>query len=193
MKTLALIGSLTWLGLWLTPDQQGGRLFRQGKFREAAAAFRDPMWQGTAWYRAGEFEKAAQAFARRNHAEALYNQGNAWLFRGKYDLAIHCYLQALEARPDWKEARENLAIARARAKNLASKGGDFGDQREGADEIVFDKDKPGGGQDTEINAGQASSEAAIQEMWLRRVQTRPADFLKAKFAWQHAEAREGEP
>jgi Ca-activated chloride channel family protein len=26
----------------------------------------------------------------------------------------------------------------------------------------------------------------MQAMWLRRVQTRPADFLRAKFAYQHA-------
>jgi len=51
----------------------------RGEFVEAAQAFRDPMWQGAACYRAGEFEKAAQAFARRDTAEAHYNQGNAWL------------------------------------------------------------------------------------------------------------------
>jgi hypothetical protein len=43
----------TWIGLWLTPDQQGQRLFDRAEFRDAAETFRDPMWQGTAWFRAG--------------------------------------------------------------------------------------------------------------------------------------------
>jgi Ca-activated chloride channel family protein len=31
----------------------------------------------------------------------------------------------------------------------------------------------------------------MQALWLRRVQTRPADFLRAKFAYQQAAQAEG--
>ena len=116
MKILAVTIALTWTALWLTPDQQGRRHFDRGEFRAAAQAFDDPMWQGTAWYRAGEFEKAAQAFARRDNAEAHYNQGNAWLMHGKYQTAIGAYERALEQRPGWTEAIENRDLAAARAK-----------------------------------------------------------------------------
>ena len=191
MKVFALIAAVTWAGLWFTPDQQGQRHFQRGEFGEAAAAFRDPLWQGAAWYRAGEFEKAAQAFARRDNAEAHYNQGNAWLMRGKYETAIASYDRALEKRPDWKEAAENRAIAAARAKMTEAKGGDMGDQLLGADKIVFDKKAKNEGQDTEITGGKALSDQEIQALWLRRVQTRPADFLKAKFAYQRAVRAEG--
>jgi Ca-activated chloride channel family protein len=177
--------------LWFTPDQQGQRLFQRGEFAEAAEVFRDPMWQGAAWFRAGEFERAGQAFARRDTAEAHYNQGNAWLMRGKYETAIASYDRALEKRPDWKEASDNRALAIARARMVEQKGGDMGDQMIGADKIVFDKTAKNGGQETEVAGGKALSDQEVQSLWLRRVQTRPADFLKAKFAYQVAMQQEG--
>jgi Ca-activated chloride channel family protein len=192
MKTITLIAAITWIGLWFTPDQQGQRHFKRGEFTAAAQSFRDPMWQGAAWYRAGEFDKAAQAFARRDTAEANFNQGNSWLMRGKYETAIASYDRALEQQPDWREARENRDLAEARAKMVEQKGGDMGNQKIGADKIVFDKKKKSGGQDTTTEGGQAVSDSSVQAMWLRRVQTNPADFLKAKFSYQNAMEQEGE-
>ncbi|HUU36513.1 MAG TPA: tetratricopeptide repeat protein [Vicinamibacterales bacterium] len=147
------------------------------------------MWAGAAWFRAGEFEKAAQAFARSDTAEAHFNQGNARLLRGSYADAIESYDRALERRPEWIEASENRALAQARAKVVEQKGGDMGDQKIGADEIVFDNEAKSAGQETEIAGAEALSDQEIQALWLRRVQTRPAAFLKAKFAFQRA-ARE---
>ena len=65
-------------------------------------------------------------------------------------------------------------------------GGDMGDQKIGADDVVFDKNKKQGGQDTETEASEPLSDSAMQEMWLRRVQTKPADFLRSKFSFQLA-------
>jgi Ca-activated chloride channel family protein len=113
MKTIAIIAALTWAGLWFTPDQQGRRHFERGEFTEAAAVFQDPLWQGTAFYRAGEFEKAARAFARRDTAEAHYNQGSAWLMNGKYEDAIDSYDRALAKRPGWQQAADNRDLAGA--------------------------------------------------------------------------------
>ena len=188
---LLIAGHRSLITYFLTPDQQGQRHFQRGEFAPAAKAFHDPMWQGTAWYRAGEFEKAAQAFARRDTAEAYFNQGNAWLMRGKYDTAITCYDQALEKRPGWKEATENRALASARMRMTGAPGGDLGDQKLGADKIVFDKKAKNEGQDTEVAGGKALSDQEMQALWLRRVQTRPADFLKAKFSYQQAARAEG--
>ncbi|UUO07187.1 tetratricopeptide repeat protein [Blastopirellula sp. J2-11] len=181
---------VAWTGLWLTPDQAGQRYFRDQKFPAAAQAFEDPLWQGTAWYRAGEFEKATQAFARVSSAEGKYNEGNAWLMLGKYDKAIASYDQSLEKRPGWREAAENRKLAQARQEKRKQEGGDLGDQQEGADEIVFDK-KNDQGQETQVDGEKATSDAAVQAIWLRQVQTKPADFLKAKFSYQHAQSAEG--
>lgn len=186
IKTFLLSMLVTWNALWFTPDQQGQRYFERGEFAEAAKIFRDPFWQGTAWYRAGEFEKSAQSFARRDTAEAHYNQGNAWLMHGDYAAAIVSYDRALEKRPDWKQAAENRALALSRAKMGEQNGGDMGDQKIGADKTVFDKKAKNEGQDTETAGGKTLSDQEIQALWLRRVQTRPADFLKAKFAYQQA-------
>lgn len=188
---LLITGHRSLITYFLTPDQQGQRHFQRGEFAPAAKAFHDPMWQGTAWYRAGEFEKAAQAFARPDTAEAYFNQGNAWLMRGKYDTAITCYDQALEKRLGWKEATENRALASARMKMTEAPGGDLGDQKLGADKIVFDKKAKNEGQETEVAGGKALSDQEMQALWLRRVQTRPADFLKAKFSYQQAARAEG--
>jgi Ca-activated chloride channel homolog len=191
MKIFTLIAVITWSGLWFTPDQQGQRHFQRGEFAEAAKDFRDPMWQGAAWYRAAEFEKAAQAFARRDTAEGHFNQGNSWLMRGKYATAIACYDHALEKRPGWKEATENRALAAARLKMIEATGGDMGDQKLGADKIVFDKKANNEGQETEVAGGKELSDQEMQALWLRRVQTRPADFLRAKFAYQQAVRSQG--
>jgi Ca-activated chloride channel family protein len=191
VKVFLFIAAATWAGLWFTPDQQGRRHFQRGEYVEAAQTFLDPMWQGIAWYRAGEFEKAAQAFARRDTAESHFNQGNAWLMRGKYDVAIGSYDRALEKRPGWKAATDNRDLAIARAKILEQKGGDMGDQKLGADKVVFDKNAKNEGQETKVSGAKAMSDQDIQAMWLRRVQTRPADFLKAKFSYQQAVGNEG--
>ena len=62
----------------------------------------------------------------------------------------------------------------------------MGDQKIGADEIKFDNKKKSEGQDTETQGDQPLSDSAMQALWLRRVQTKPAEFLKAKFAFQLA-------
>jgi Ca-activated chloride channel family protein len=36
-----------------------------------------------------------------------------------------------------------------------------------------------------VAAGEHLSNEQVQALWLRRVQTKPADFLRAKFAYQY--------
>ena len=187
---LATIG-FSWMALWWTPDQQGQRYYNHQEYAKAAEAFSDPLWEGAAWYQAGDYKKAVQAFARVSTPEAKFNEGDAWMLLGNYQNAIDRYNKALKTRPDWKEAKENRDLAFARAKLLNNQGGDAGDQRLGADSIVFDRKQSSGGQDTEVTGNKALSSATIQAMWLRRVQTKPADFLRAKFAYQLSMESEG--
>ncbi|TWT73122.1 tetratricopeptide repeat protein [Allorhodopirellula solitaria] len=183
--TFLIIGALAWSNLWFSPDQQGQRLTDRGEFSQAAAAFQDPMRQGIAWFRAGEFKKAEKSFARISTPDAIYNRANSQVMLGKYEAAIKTYDRAIQKQPDFPDAVTNREIAVIRAKRVVQEGGDLGDQQEGADEIKFDKKKPGG-QETVVQAQQPISNAAMQAMWLRRVQTKPAEFLKAKFAYQDA-------
>lgn len=180
------VGTIRNPQFWRTADQRGDHLFAEKKFAEAAQAYSDPWRIGVAQYRNGDFEAAAKTFARVPGADGAFDQGNAWLMHGKYDSAIESYDRALGFRPGWKEAEENKALALAR-KQLIDKAGE--DRQESADaykpdEIVFDQkgaDKKG--QPVEMN-GEKMSDEELRATWLRRVQTTPGDFLRAKFAYQ---------
>ena len=175
--------------LLLTPDQRGHKLFRQGQYEEAAEQFTDPSWQATAWFRAGEFKKGAGIWAGLGSAEAVFNEGNALVMLGKYEQAVERYDQALKLRSTWEPAVTNRGIAAARAERLKKEGGDMTGGEMGADEISFDtgKKSDGGDQDQEVVAGDSLSDEEMRAVWLRRVETKPADFLRAKFAYQHAQ------
>ena len=176
------------ISFFLTPDQQGRLLFNREHYIESAKVFRDPTWQATAWYRAGEFKKAAGIFAGLDTAEGAFNQGNALAMQGKYADAIPRYERALELRSGWKDAEFNLKIVRQSAEKLKQEGGEGTGGKLGADDIQFSKDPPKGstGDEEAVEGDGNISEAEVQAMWLRRVQTKPADFLRAKFAYQAA-------
>jgi Ca-activated chloride channel family protein len=200
MKRLLFLASLLLLvalafGTWRVPDfwrtanQRGDALMRAGKFSEAAKAYTDPWRIGVAQYRNGDFEAAAKTFARVPGARGAFDQGNAWLMHGKYDDAVASYDRALGYRAGWKEAEDNKALAVARKAKMEAAGENAEEEQTGQDkpdEIVFDqkggdkKSKP-----TELAQGDMS-DAGLQATWLRRVQTTPGDFLKAKFAYQAA-------
>jgi Ca-activated chloride channel family protein len=91
--------------------------------------------------------------------------------------------------PNWPEAQANRALAEARRQQLAPPDDDAGGTggQEKADEYVFN-DRPqqsGDKKDVEVIAGENLSNDQVQALWLRRVQTKPADFLRAKFAYQY--------
>ena len=182
------VQAASWAGLWLTPDQQGQRLFDRGEFQSAAEEFADPFRKGSAFYRAGEFEKSAAVFGRINSPQAAYNRGNALLLLGQYDEAIFSYEKALQGQPGWEDAIQNRDIARARLERLEppeSDEGGTGGMLE-ADEIVFDTSGRvnKSGQEQEVESGGPMSDEEMRSVWLRRVQNNPADFLRARFAWQ---------
>jgi Ca-activated chloride channel family protein len=189
------IADWSFANLWRTPDQQAQRLFNQGQYAEAAKRFSDPMRQGMSAYRAGDFKAAAAAFARYDTSEAVFNRGNALVMSGQYAEAIKSYDRALQLRPDWTAAQVNRSIAVARRDRLTppeDDAGGTGDQLE-ADAIVFDNRARTASQTQEVDvgAGNQLSDDELRALWLRRVQTQPADFLRAKFSYQLSQAEKG--
>jgi Ca-activated chloride channel family protein len=180
-----------WVDLWLTADQQGQRLMDKGEYARAAVKFTTPEQMGAALFLAGEFEDAASVLGRSRTAEADYNRGNAFVMLGQYDEAIEAYQSALTRNPGWLEAEQNLQIARLRQQALAPPEDDFGGtggQLE-ADEIVFDEDgrvNKSSSEEVIDAADQQLGEEAMRALWLRKVETRPADFLAARFNYQLA-------
>ena len=176
---------------WLTADQRGDRLMREKKYAEAAKAYADPRRAGVAEFRNGDFKVAAKTFARVPGADGAFDQGNAWLMAGAYDGAVASYDRALGFRPGWKDAEENKALALARKKAIDDAGKNAADEQTGEndpDEIVFDGKKTGEDKDAKPLelAGEKMSDDQLRATWLRRVQTTPGQFLKAKFAYQAA-------
>ena len=70
---------------------------------------------------------------------------------------------------------------------LKQEGGEGTGGMLGADDIVFTEgnNSPSAGEE-QTEGGKPMSDAEQRAVWLRRVQTRPADFLAAKFAYQVA-------
>jgi len=171
----------------LTADQKGYREFQQEQYFDAATQFADPMWTGVALFRQGEFEQATGVFAGFDTAASAFNQGNALLMRGNYEEAAERYARALELRPGWDDAITNREIALGRAERLKQEGGDMTGGMLGADDIVYTTgESPPSAGEEQTDGGQPLSESEIRGLWLRQVQTKPADFLSAKFAYQYA-------
>ncbi|MEO0650596.1 MAG: hypothetical protein AAFZ65_07960, partial [Planctomycetota bacterium] len=92
-----------------------------------------------------------------------------------------------EERPEWEAARVNRDVARRRIRGEP----EVGEATEvGADGVVFDPHPKSGGDTVTVEPEQALSDQSMRALWLRNVQTRPGDFLRAKFAYQ--QATEGE-
>ncbi len=173
------------VAFFVTPDQQADWFFRHGRFVEAAARYTDPLRQGVAWYRAAEFESAARAFASAPGPDGAFNEGNASLMAGAYDRAIAAYARALALQPGWTLALENRELAMARRDRVKQEGDEVTDGQLEADDSVVDLNRTGR-QDRDTDAGAPMSDADLDALWLRRVQTTPGDFLRAKFAYQAA-------
>ncbi len=187
----ALILSLVWLlfvyegpmnRLFMTADQAGYRYFEQKEYEKAAKTFEDQRFKGASYFKAGEFENAKAIYQNISTKEGKYNLGNAEVMLGKYDGAISAYEVALKIDPNFKEAKQNLVLAKARKiLKEPENDGEQGVGELGADEIVFDN-KKGKGVDDDSSSTEES--ASGNANWLDRLQTGPKDFLKNKFRYQ---------
>lgn len=170
-----------------TMDQKAYASYQKGDFQQAAEQFSDPNWRGIAYAKAGDFEEAANVFSGIQTVQGFYNHGNALVMLGKYSAAIEVYDKALALGPN-EDAKTNRAIAEARMKALDFEGGNMTDGKIGSDGITFEKGKGAPNEDAgeEVVQGGDLNDAQMREVWLRKVQTQPADFLKVKFMYQDA-------
>jgi len=173
------------MDLWLTPDQQGRYYFQRDDYKTAAERFEDPMWKGIALTRAGDYAAAVDQFSMQDSAEAWYNQGNALAHLKKYPEAAAAYEQALSRHHPWQEAQENLELVRSLIPAQKPEKQQEGQQLPPdikPDEMKFDeKGKQGQRKQTSVDP------AKMADIWMRNIQTTPADFLRRRFAIQAAE------
>jgi Ca-activated chloride channel family protein len=184
-------GGSRFADLWLTADQQGRWHFDRGDYATAAERFEDPLWKGVSLYREGNFEEAIDWLARSDSPEADFNLGNTYARLERYEEAVASYDAALTVRPDWVEAQENRDLVQSLIPDQEEEGDEpppGGDPSLPPDEIEFDER----GQKGEAGrvAGEQFTDEQIAEIWLRRLQTTPADFLRRRFAVEMVEAAE---
>ena len=176
---------IKWLDLWMTHDQQGRYFYEHGDFRRAAAGFDDPIWRGLAFARAGDFDEAIDAFALSDSPEAWYNQGNALAHLGKYADAAQAYQQALAERHPWPEAQDNLALVQSLIPKPKQNKKKKDEEQEISpdlppDQMKFDEKGKQGKKITIL----AKIPVSSADIWMRNIQTTPADFLRRRFAIQ---------
>ena len=169
--------------LFVTADQRGYHQYEKQNYLDAAKDFENISFKGASYFRAAEFKNAVSVYQNLSSKEDTYNLGNAYVMLGNYDNAIKTYKRALEIDPDFKEAQENLVVAKAR-KILKEPENDGlqGVGALGADEIVYDNTE-GKGVDDDTSAQKDTQSG--NPNWLDRLQTGPKDFLKNKFSYQY--------
>ncbi len=173
------------LGWWLTPDQQGRWWLERGDLQRAARHFSDPFWLGLTHARAENWQAAADAFARVDSAAGWFNQGHMLARAGRYADAVAAYDQALLRMPGWPEALAD----RDKLRTLLPP--DPPEDKDGADLQPGESDgnEPGQRRPTKTQAPRRLTEAEIQGLWLQRLDTSPAGFLRRKFALEAAPAK----
>jgi Ca-activated chloride channel homolog len=187
-----LIAHGSMMDLWLTPDQQGRYYFERHNYRTASERFQNPLWRGIACYQDGNFGAAVAQFARIETPEGYYDLGNAYAHSGKLEQAAASYEEALRRKPDYREARENLDIVQSliqkqKGKKKEDEAPQEHDPTYTADQVKFDE-KGKKGSKGEVAQSELTTEQ-IQDLWMRGLQTTPADFLRMKFAVQIEESK----
>ncbi|WP_231737748.1 tetratricopeptide repeat protein [Terracidiphilus gabretensis] len=176
----------SWMDIWLTHDQQGRYYYQYGDFRKAADRFDDPLWRGIALAHAGDYEAALNVFSLSDTAEAWYNQGDALAHLKRYPDAIQAFQEALSKRPSWTEARENLALMKSLIPKPPPKKKNQEREEEAndpPDQVKFDELGKQGKKTVRLKLDPKK----MEEIWMRNIQTTPADFLRRRFAMQAAQ------
>lgn len=181
----------TLAGWFWTADQRGARLYAAHRYAEAAETFADPQWRAAALFRAGKYAEAAAALAAIPTATAQANRGLS-LVRGRdYQAGADAFEGALKLDPSNAAAARDLDVTRRIIAYLTETrdAEDQDSQSEPPDDTATDLSGDQG-RLARIDASSQLSEDAA-EQWMRAVETKPADFLKSRFAIEAAAPQAG--
>jgi len=113
--------AFNWHDLWQRPDQQAITAFKKKDYQEAAKRAKDPEWQAASLYRDGKFKQAAAALKPLTAARDHYNRGNALARAGELKKALAAYDQALKLDPKMEDARFNRELVEKLLKQQQQK------------------------------------------------------------------------
>lgn len=183
------------MDLWLTKDQQGERLFEQEAFLLAAETFDDNHWKAVSFYMAGEFSKAQMYFMRGDNVTSQLGLAASLARQKEYVAARNIYQQILNDAPGNETATHNLALVEGIIKhiNQFTEGQGKSNEQQSSRELG-DRPQTTDGVTQEVakellikehlTANQILNDAAMNEKWMKRVQSDLADFLAVKFSAQ---------
>ncbi|MCG9698923.1 VWA domain-containing protein [Vibrio natriegens] len=194
-----------WWDLWLTPDQQGQRLFNKQAYLDAAKHFSDPLRKGTAYYYASEFELAHSAFLEMQNDPSeevrdfgLYNAASA-LARQREYLAARDLLQSLANKSTLSQAlrpdvEHNLKVIGGIVEDINQMSeSQAGTEQEMSTELGDNPQTAEGAEEQTsqemmiketLSAADILGNQEVADKWLKRVESDPRDFLLAKFQIQ---------
>ncbi|ANQ29392.1 hypothetical protein BA894_23780 [Vibrio natriegens] len=194
-----------WWDLWLTTDQQGQRLFNKQEYLAAAKQFSDPLRKGTAYYYASEFELAHSAFLETQNDRSeevrdfgLYNAASA-LARQREYLAARDLLQSLANKPTLSQAlrhdvEHNLKVIGGIVEDINQMSeSQAGTEQEMSTELGDNPQTAEGAEEQTsqemmiketLSAADILGNQEVADKWLKRVESDPRDFLRAKFQIQ---------
>ncbi len=190
------------LDYFVTKDQQGRWYFEKQDYRKAAEHFQNPLWKGTAYYLNEDFKLAQEYFSRIESTEGLFNMANSLAHERNYVLASRVFEQILSQHDNHEAALNNKKILRKimdeinmfSASQQAESGDssrELGDEPQTAEGTETQLYKEQMVEDTKhATADEILQDGSINEMWLRRVQSDPANFLAIKFNMQLLEAEQ---
>ncbi|WP_372379077.1 VWA domain-containing protein [Vibrio natriegens] len=194
-----------WWDLWLTTDQQGQRLFNKQEYLAAAKQFSDPLRKGTAYYYASEFELAHSAFLEMQNDPSeevrdfgLYNAASA-LARQREYLAARDLLQSLANKSTLSQAlrpdvEHNLKVIGGIVEDINQMSeSQAGTEQEMSTELGDNPQTAEGAEEQTsqemmiketLSAADILGNQEVADKWLKRVESDPRDFLRAKFQIQ---------
>lgn len=177
--------------LWMTNDQQGRYYFEENNYEMAADKFEDFMWKGISFYKSEKYEDAINQFAMINSAESNFYLGNSYALIKNYELAINSYMEAINQKIDFAEAEHNLKLIEEIIRKIEDAKKKEDEERSSdphftPDELVFDNEKDKG-KEGKIDKLKIKKEN-MADIWMRNIQTSPAEFLQRKF-YQQSESK----
>lgn len=192
--------SQAWMDLWLTPNQQGQRLFNKLEYLEAAKHFEDPMRKGIAYYYAAEYKLAQSEFIEAESDLGAYYAASALAHQREY-VAARNLLTQLAKKPDLsselrKDVEHNLKVIKDIVDdvNRMSKSQVGTADGPGASRELGNEPQTGDGAEEQASAEETIKEKMTAEQilgsdelankWLKKVDADPKVFLSNKFMLQ---------
>lgn len=189
-----------WMDLWLTPDQQGQRLFYKLHYLEAAKHYQDPLNKGIAYYYAGEYKLAQMEFVEADSDLGWYYAASALAQQREY-VAARNLLRQLAQKTDIEpsllsDIQHNLQVISALVEEInrvsqsqigtpdgPDSSQELGEQPQTGDGVNEQTAETFMQKET-LNAAQILGSDELADKWLRKVEADPKFFLSRKFRLQ---------